>query len=66
MFFSSRDDNRRSIDPAKFYIILKIHKSPMAARPIAASHSYFTRRISILGKYHTHALWKPLPVDKKL
>ena len=37
----------RSIDPAKFYIIPKIHKSPMARRPIAASHSYITRPISI-------------------
>ena len=35
----------RSLD--KFYIIPKIHKSPMAGRQIAASHSYITRPISI-------------------
>lgn len=33
--------------PAKFYIIPKIHKNPMVGRPIAASHSYITRPISI-------------------
>ena len=46
-FLSSLDDNPRSLDPAKFYIIPKIHKSPMAGRPKAASHSYITRPISI-------------------
>ena len=33
--------------PAKFYVIPKIHKDPMLGRPIAASHSYVTRPISI-------------------
>ena len=46
-FLCSIDDLPRSIDPAKFYIIPKIHKSPIAGRPIAASHSYITRPISI-------------------
>ena len=35
------------ITPAKFYVIPKIHKTPMVGRPIAASHSYITRPISI-------------------
>ena len=35
------------VTPTKFYIIPKIHKSPMVGRPIAASHSYVTRPISI-------------------
>ena len=35
------------VSPAKFHIIPKIHKSPMVGRPIAASHSYITRPISI-------------------
>ena len=46
-FLRSLDDSPRSIYPAKFYIIPKIHKSPIAGRPIAASHSYITRPISI-------------------
>ena len=46
-FLHSLDDSPRSIDPAKFYIIPKIHESPIAGRPIAASHSYITRPISI-------------------
>lgn len=46
-FLRSLDNNPRSVDPAKFYIIPKIHKSPIAERPIAASHSYITRPISI-------------------
>ena len=46
-FLRSLDNTPRSLDPAKFYIIPKIHKSPMAGRPIAASHSYITRPISI-------------------
>ena len=46
-FLHSLDDSPRSVDPAKFYIIPKIHKSPIAGRPIAASHSYITRPISI-------------------
>ena len=46
-FLHSLDESPRSIDPAKFYIIPKIHKSPIAGRPIAASHSYITRPISI-------------------
>ena len=46
-FLCSLDNNPRSLDPAKFYIIPKIHKSPIAGRPIAASHSYITRPISI-------------------
>ena len=33
--------------PTKFYIIPKIHKTPMVGRPIAASHSYITRPLSI-------------------
>ena len=47
-FLRSLDDSPRSFDPAKFYIIPKIHKSPIAGRPIAASHPYITRPISIL------------------
>lgn len=35
------------VTPAKFYVIPKIHKTPMVGRPIAASHSYITRPISI-------------------
>ena len=35
------------VNPAKFYVIPKIHKDPMVGRPIAASHSYITRPISI-------------------
>ena len=35
------------VTPAKFYVIPKIHKAPMVGRPIAASHSYITRPISI-------------------
>ena len=35
------------VSPAKFYVIPKIHKTPMVGRPIAASHSYVTRPISI-------------------
>ena len=37
-FLCSLDDSPSSIDPAKFYIIPKIHKSPIAGRPIVASH----------------------------
>ena len=47
-FLRNLDDSPRSFDPAKFYIIPMIHKSPIAGRPIAASHSYITRSISIL------------------
>ena len=37
---------------AKFYIIPKIHKTSMVGRPIAASHSYITRPLSIfVGEY---------------
>ena len=35
------------ITPAKFYVIPKIHKTPMVGRPIAASHLYITKPISI-------------------
>jgi len=35
------------VTPAKFYVIPKIHKTPMVGRPIAASHSYITGPISI-------------------
>ena len=35
------------VTPAKFYVIPKIHKTPMVSRPIAASHSYITRPLSI-------------------
>ena len=35
------------VNPAKFYIILKVHKDPMMGRPIAASHSHITGPISI-------------------
>ena len=41
-FLRSIDDSPMSIDPAKFYIIPKIHQSSIAGRPIAASHSYIT------------------------
>ena len=46
-FLRSLDNSPRSVYPAKFHIIPKIHKSPIAGRPIAASHSYITRPISI-------------------
>ena len=46
-FLHSLDDNPQSLNLAKFYIISKIHKSPIAGRPIAASHSFITRPISI-------------------
>ena len=46
-FLRSLDENSQSLNPAKFYIIPKIHKSPIAGRPIAASHSFITRPISI-------------------
>ena len=36
-----------SINPTKFYVIPKIHKTPMASKPIAASHSYIFRLVSI-------------------
>ena len=32
---------------AKFYVIPKIHKNPIVGRPIAASHSYIARPLSI-------------------
>ena len=35
------------LSPTKLYIIPKIHKNPMVGRPIAASHSYITRPLSI-------------------
>ena len=35
------------VNPATFYVIPKIHKTPMVGRPIAASHSYITRPLSI-------------------
>ena len=35
------------LSPAKFYIIPKIHKTTMVGRPIAPSHSYITRPLSI-------------------
>ena len=35
------------LSPTKFYIISKIHKNPMVGRPIATSHSYVTRPLSI-------------------
>ena len=47
-FPRSLEDNLGSFYPAKLYISLTIHKSPIARRPIAASHSYITRLISIL------------------
>lgn len=46
-FLRGCDHSNSSINPAKFYVIPKIHKTPMASRPIAASHSYITRPISI-------------------
>ncbi|CAH3172873.1 unnamed protein product, partial [Porites lobata] len=46
-FLRSIDNVSSSFNPAKFYIIPKIHKSPIVGRPIAASHSYITRPISI-------------------
>ena len=46
-FFAVLTKILRSLNPAKFYIIPKIHKSPIAGRPIAASHSFITRPISI-------------------
>ena len=46
-FLRSFDNTPSSTKPAKFYVIPKIHKTPMASRPIAASHSYITRPISI-------------------
>ena len=35
------------VNSAKFYIIPKVHKDSMMGRPIAASHSYITRLISV-------------------
>ena len=35
------------LSPTEFYIIPKIHKNPIAGRPIAASHSFITRPLSI-------------------
>ena len=35
------------LSPTKFYIIPKIHKNPRVGHPIAASHSYITRPLSI-------------------
>ena len=46
-FLRSLDNNPQSLNPAKFYFIPNIHKSPIAGRPIAASHSFITRPISI-------------------
>ena len=46
-FLRSFDNTPSSTKPAKFYVIPKIYKTPMASRPIAASHSYITRPISI-------------------
>ena len=46
-FLRSFDNTPSSTKPAKFYVIPKIHKTPMVSRPIAASHSYITRPISI-------------------
>ena len=46
-FLRSLDNNPRSLDPTKFYIIPKIHKSPEAGTPIESSHSYITKPISI-------------------
>ena len=46
-FLCSLYDSPRSVDPAKFYIIPKVQKSPIAGTPIAASYSYITRPISI-------------------
>ena len=40
-------DKAYFVTPAKFYVIPKIHKTPMVARPIVASHSYITRPLSI-------------------
>ena len=37
----------KSLNPAKFYIIPNIDKSHIAGSPIAASHSFITRAISI-------------------
>ena len=56
-FLRSLDNSPRSVYPAKFHIIPKIHKSPIAGRPIAASHSYITRAIS---KF-VDELVKPMP-----
>ena len=46
-YLHSFDTDPSSLNPAKFYIIPKIHKSPIASRPIAASYSYITRPISV-------------------
>ena len=35
------------VTPAKFYVIPKIHKTPMVGRPIAASHSYILPGLSV-------------------
>ena len=56
-FLRSLDNSPRSVYPAKFHIIPKIHKSPIAGRPIAAFHSYITRPIS---KF-VDELVKPMP-----
>ena len=46
-YLRSFDNVSRSLEPAKFYVIPKIHKTPVASRPIAASCSYITRPISV-------------------
>lgn len=46
-FFRSFDNNFRSLDFVKFYIIFKIYKLFMVGRLIAVLYSYITRFISI-------------------
>ena len=46
-YLRSFDECSKSLEPANFYIIPKIHKTPMASRPIAASLNYITRSISV-------------------
>lgn len=46
-YLCSFDECSKSLEPANFYIIPKIHKTPMASRPIAALLNYITRPISV-------------------
>ena len=49
-------DNSQSLNPAKFYIIPKIHKSPVAGRPIAASHLSLGLLVFLLTSKLNHLL----------
>ena len=46
-YLRSFDECSKSLEPANFYIIPKIYKTPMASRPIEALLNYITRPISV-------------------